>query len=120
MRAQYPGGMKNKVILVTSDEFGTGEPALGRSVLETFFVLVKQRADLPAAIFCMNRGVFALTNKSFASVHLGELAAAGVPVYACSTCVEHYGVKDDLNAGEISSMAAFVELASQHEVLTIA
>jgi intracellular sulfur oxidation DsrE/DsrF family protein len=112
--------MKNKVILVTSDEFGTGDAALGKSVLETFFVLLKQRDELPAAVFCMNRGVFTLTDQSFASVHLAEMAAAGVPVFGCSTCVEHYGVAGDMKAGEISSLSAFIDLAARHEVLTIA
>ena len=112
--------MNNKVILLTTDQFGTGDAALGESVLETFFVLIKQREVPPAAIFCMNRGVFALTKKSFASVHLAELAKSGVNVLACKTCVDHYGVQGDLVAGEISSMAAFIELASEHDVLTIA
>ena len=112
--------MRNKVILLTTDQFGTGDAALGESVLETFFVLMKQRDELPAAVFCMNRGVFALTTSSFASVHLAEMADAGVNVLACKTCVDHYDVGSRLKAGEISSMATFVELAATHDVLTIA
>jgi intracellular sulfur oxidation DsrE/DsrF family protein len=111
--------MKNKVILVASDQLGSGDAQLGQSLLEKLFVLTKQRDELPRAVFCMNRGVFALTRKSFASVHLGEMAKAGVEVLACGTCVEHYGIADQLTAGKVSSMAAFVELAAQHEVLTI-
>ena len=112
--------MKDKVILLTSDQFGTGDAQLGQSLLEKLFVLTKQRDELPKAVFCMNRGVFALTRKSFASVHLAEMAKAGVDVFACGTCVEHYGIADQLSAGEVSSMKAFIELAAQHEVLTIA
>ena len=74
----------------------------------------------PAAIFCMNRGVYALTRQSFASVHLAELAEAGVSVLACGTCVDHYDVRDELTAGEVSGMAVFVDLAAKHDVLTIA
>lgn len=112
--------MRNKVILLSSDQLGSGDANLGQSVLETFFVLLKQRDDRPAAIFCVNRGVFTLTNKSFVSVHLAELARSGVPVLACKTCVDHYGIESELTAGEISSMGAFLELAAHHEVLTIA
>ncbi len=112
--------MKNKVILITSDQFGSGDAALGEGVLETFCVLLKQREELPVAIFCMNRGVFAMTKKSFASVHLAEMAAAGVNVVACRTCVEHYGVTEELTSGTIGSMADFLDLAAKHEVLTIA
>ena len=112
--------MRNKVILLASDQFGFGDQNLGQGVLETFFVVLKQRDELPAAVFCMNRGVYALTKQSFASVHLAELAEAGVQVLACGTCVDHYGVREELTAGEVSGMAVFVDLAAKHEVLTIA
>lgn len=111
--------MKNKVVLVTSDAFGKGESELGETVMETFFTVLKQQPELPAAVFFMNRGVFCLTNQSLTSLHVKELQEKGVKVYACKTCVDHYGVEKDLTAGEISSMAHFVELAAKHEVLTI-
>lgn len=111
--------MNKKVILLTSDQFGKGEKELGETVLETFFNLLKQQDDQPAAIFCMNRGVFALTDQSFASIHIKELAEKGVPVYACKTCVDYYQVAEKLTVGEISGMNHFIELAGQFEVLTI-
>jgi selenium metabolism protein YedF len=111
--------MKNKVILVSSDKLGEGDVQLGESVLETFFTLLKQREELPHAIFCMNRGVFTLTDESFVSVHLKELMEKGVSILACKTCVDHYGLVEKLTVGTISSMAHFIELAAQYEVLTI-
>jgi selenium metabolism protein YedF len=112
--------MKNKVILVSSDKLGEGDAQLGESVLETFFTILKQREELPHAVFCMNRGVFTLTDESFVSVHLKELADKGVSIFACKTCVDHYELEDKLSVGTISSMAHFIELAAQYEVLTIA
>lgn len=111
--------MKNKVILVSSDKLGEGDPTLGESVLETFFTILKQREDLPHAVFCMNRGVFTLTDDSFVSVHLTELMEKGVSIFACKTCVEHYELEEKIKVGTISSMAHFIELASEYEVLTI-
>lgn len=111
--------MKNKVILVSSDKLGEGDVQLGESVLETFFTLLKQREELPHAIFCMNRGVFTLTDQSFVSVHLKELMEKGVSILACKTCVEHYGLVEKLTVGTISSMGHFIELSAQYEVLTI-
>lgn len=111
--------MKNKVILVSSDQLGKGEKELGEGVLETFFTLLKQREELPAAIFFMNSGVFTLTVDSLLSVHLNELEDKGVPVLACKTCVDYYEVESRLAAGKISSMGEFIELASKYEVLTI-
>jgi selenium metabolism protein YedF len=111
--------MRNKVILVSSDKLGEGDEKLGESVLETFFTLLKQRDELPHAIFCMNRGVLTLTNDSFVSVHLKELMEKGVHVLACKTCVDYYEIEDKLQAGTVSSMGHFIELASQYEIITI-
>jgi len=113
--------MRNKVVLLTSDKFGQGDPVLGETVLETFFTLLKQQDVLPTAVFCMNSGVKALTSASLASVHLAELADRGVQVLACRTCVDHYGVEANLVAGAIiGGMNDFIRLAGEHEVLTIA
>ncbi len=112
--------MLNKVIFLTTDSLGNGERELGTQILETFFTLLKQREQLPAAVFCANRGVLALTDQSLASVHLKELAERDVPVLACATCVDYYGIREQLSVGEISSMGHFMELAGQYEVMTLA
>lgn len=108
-----------KVILLTADTMGQGEKELGEQLLETYLTLLKQREELPAAVFCLNRGVLALTESSFASIHLKELEAKGVPVLACKTCVDYYGIAGRLYAGEISGMARFIELSERYEVLTV-
>lgn len=111
--------MKNKLIFLTTDSLGDGERELGTQILETFFTLLKQREPLPAAIFCANRGVLALTEQSMSSLHLRELADKNVPILACATCVDYYDIREQLVVGEISSMGHFMELAEQYEVLTL-
>jgi hypothetical protein len=49
--------MRNKVILVSSNQLGRGDQILGENILETFFTILKQKEELPIAIFCMNSGV---------------------------------------------------------------
>ena len=111
--------MKNKVILVSSDQLGKGEQDLGESILETFFTILKQKAELPFAVFCMNKGVYTLTNSSLVSLQLKELEEKGVNVLACKTCVDYYKLEDQLVVGKISGMDQFVELATKYEVITI-
>jgi len=43
--------MKNKVILVSSNQLGRGDQLLGENILETFFTILKQKEELPAAVF---------------------------------------------------------------------
>lgn len=111
--------MKNKVILLASDQLGKGDKDLGEGVLETFFTILKQKEELPVAIFCMNSGVLALTERSLVSLQLKDLEAKGVEVLACKTCVDYYEVENQLVAGKISGMPQFIELASTYEVLTL-
>lgn len=111
--------MRNKVVLLASDQLGKGAPELGEGLLETFFTILKQKEELPVAIFCMNSGVFTLTEHSLVSLQLQELEEKGVDVLACKTCVDYYELNEKLVAGKISSMAQFIELASQYEVMTI-
>ena len=111
--------MKNKVILLASDQLGNGEKELGEGILETFFTVLKQKEELPVAIFCMNRGVFTLTEESLVSLQLADLERKGVDVLACKTCVDYYELQEKLVTGKVSGMAQFVELASEYEVITI-
>ena len=74
---------------------------------------------LPVAIFCMNRGVFTLTEELLISLQLADLERKGVDVLACKTCVDYYELNEKLVTGKESGMAQFVELASEYEVITI-
>jgi hypothetical protein len=112
--------LRNKVILLSTDCWGKGDEALGNTILETFFTVLKQETERPAAIFCMQRGVIALTEASVESLHLKELEQLGVPILACKTCTDYYDVTDKLSAGEVSTMKRFIELSANHEVFTIA
>ena len=111
--------MKNKVILLASIELGNGEKELGEGILETFFTVLKQKEELPVAIFCMNSGVFTLTEESLVSLQLADLERKGVDILACKTCVDYYELNEKLVTGKVSGMAQFVELASEYEVITI-
>ena len=111
--------MNNKVILLASDQLGKGEKELGEGILETFFTVLKQKEELPVAIFCMNSGVFTLTEESLISLQLADLERKGVDVLACKTCVDYYELNEKLVTGKVSGMAQFVELASEYEVITI-
>ena len=111
--------MRNKVLLVGSNRLGTGPDDLGEMLLETYFTILKQREELPAAVFFLNSGVLTLTEDSLISVHLKELEEKGVNLLVCKTCVDYYGIEEQLVAGKISGMADFVELAAKYEVVRL-
>ena len=73
--------MKNKVILLASDQLGNGEKELGEGILETFFTILKQKEELPVAVFCMNSGVFTLTEESLVSLQLADLEGRSMATF---------------------------------------
>lgn len=111
--------MKNKVILVNSNQLGKGDENLGEMLIETFFTLLKQREAKPHAVFLINSGVQLATDESLISVHLKELADAGVEIFACTTCLNHLYLMDKMAVGSASNMGKFLELAEQFEVITL-
>lgn len=111
--------MKNKIILVNSNQLGKGDEPLGELLMETFFTLLKQREVKPRAVFLLNSGVHLATNESLVSLHLKELADAGVEILACTTCLNHYQLKGKLAVGFASTMGKFIELAESYEVITL-
>ncbi len=51
---------------------------------------------------------------------LEELAAAGVPLIACRTCLDYYGLLDQVVVGEIGNMLRIVEAqATAAKVITL-
>ena len=111
--------MKNKVILVNSNQLGKGDENLGEMLMETFFTLLKQREGKPHAIFLLNSGVHLATDESLVSVHLKELSESGVEVLACTTCLNHYHLLEKLVVGSASTMGKFIELAERYEIITL-
>lgn len=111
--------MENKLILVSSDTIGQGSKELGEVLIENFFTILKQNESLPKVIFLINSGVLLLSENNLVSPHLEELAAKGVEILACKTCLDYYKLTENLTIGNISTMKTLVELATTMEVITI-
>ncbi len=112
----------NKLILLTCEGIGRGEDDLGHVLLANFLRTVGAREEKPAAIVLMNGAVRLAcpgTEAFEAQEHLRELADDGVPVLACRTCLEAFGLVDKVQIGQIGGMPQFVEMMAAHEVITL-
>lgn len=109
--------MNKRVVLISSETLGKGDDELGKVILENFLVNIKKNP--PQVIFLMNSGVKLATESSLLSVHLEELHNNGVQVLSCKTCVDHFGIEEDIIAGEISTMTYFAELTVDHNIITL-
>ncbi len=114
--------MTRKLILLTAEGIGRGDEGLGHILLANFLRSVARREEKPAAIVLMNGAVRLACPgaEAFeAQEHLRELADDGVPVLACRTCLEAFGLVDKVQIGQIGGMPQFVEMMADHEVLAL-
>ena len=115
--------MHGTVILVTKAQLGTVDPAdaeFGTEMLDKFFHTLERRKERPKAICFYTEGVKALAKGSSLELGLGLLHGLGVPLLACGSCVERYGLTDKLAVGDVVGMPDIVELMAQADkVITI-
>mgnify|MGYP001040327137 CR=1 FL=1 len=103
-----PGG--GAVVAVPSDQMGRGEPELGGVLVRAFFHTLTEMSDLPRAIVFYNTGVRLAVHGSPIEDDLCALAAAGVEILVCGTCLGYYDLKDSVAAGVVSNMYAIAEM----------
>ena len=97
-----PGG--GWAVFVGRDIIGDGDRELGTNLMRMFFYTLSQGEDKPGAVLFMNAGVKLPTLDEQVAEHLKALIAAGVEVQVCGTCLNFYGLADQLKAGTVSNM----------------
>ena len=68
-----------------------------------------QLDELPATVLLYNGGVKLACAGSASLDDLKALAEAGVEIMSCGTCLNHYGLADQLGVGEVTNMYVIVE-----------
>lgn len=105
-----PPGSARPVLLVPADTFGRGEhPELGQLLCRNFFHALTEARPLPALVILLNSGAKLAVEGSPVLEDLRCLQDLGVRLLVCGTCLNHYGLKDRLAAGEISNMYEIAE-----------
>ena len=102
-------GKKKVVVVVGSDKMGEGNEELGHVLIKSFFFALTQLDELPSTIIFYNGGVHLSCEGSPVLEDLKNLAAQGVEIISCGTCLNFYGIKEKLAVGEVSNMYDIVE-----------
>ena len=109
-----------QVILVGTDRMGTGDDALGRRLMRSFLSTVSDGGFRPARIVFLNDGVKLATEGSQVLDILEALERDGVEILSCGTCLEHYGLVEQLRVGLVTNMYDIVDsLLSGDKVIRI-
>lgn len=99
----------DSAIFVGSNLFGEGDPDLGEILIKGYFYTLSEMNTLPKVIIFVNSGVKLAINDSKVLKDLKVLESKGVEIISCGTCLDFYGLKDDLAIGSISNMYTIVE-----------
>jgi selenium metabolism protein YedF len=112
--------LSDAVIVMTADGLGQGDDALRHRLVVNWLRTILEMALKPRAIVFYTEGVRLVADGSPCLDELRQLAAAGVRLVACRTCLDYYGLADQVAVGEIGNMALIVELqAAAPRVLTV-
>lgn len=104
---------KDKIIVISSDQMGNGSEELGRTLLKAFIYAVTQQDELPRTMLFYNGGVHLTCEDSPALEDLKSLEAQGVEIMSCGTCLNYYGLTEQLRVGTVTNMYVIVEKMEQ-------
>lgn len=97
------------VVAIASDKMGYGDDALGDILIKSFFFTLTQLDALPHTILFYNSGAKLSIHGSPVLKDLVALEEAGVRIMTCGTCLNHFGIADQLAVGEITNMYDIVD-----------
>lgn len=96
-------------IVFNHDGLGQADEALRHKLATNYLRTLLELGQHPQVILFYAAGVKLVATASPCLPELKELAAAGVPLIACRTCLDFYGLMDSVEVGEIGNMMRIVE-----------
>lgn len=107
----YAGGSNEgkTIVVLSSDTMGSGDEELGRILMKGFVFALTQLDTLPGAILLYNTGARLSAVGSASLQDLIALEKAGVTILTCGTCLNHFGIAEQLGVGEVTNMYHIVE-----------
>ncbi len=97
------------VVVVSGETMGRGDDGLGTKLLGSLLRTAATVDPKPDAIVFYNAGVRLLGPASQSLDALRQLDAAGVDLLACVTCLEFYGLTQQIQVGRVSNMREIVQ-----------
>ena len=97
------------VLLVTRGGMGDAPEELQHKLATTYFRLLAENDMLPGAICFYTEGVKLVCAGSPVLDWLRALAEKGVHLIVCSTCLEFYGLKEQVEVGIVGGMTDIIE-----------
>ena len=98
-----------KVVVLSADTMGGRAERLGKKLMKAFIFALTSQDEAPDKVICYNTGAYLTTRDADTVKDLKTLEAAGTTVMTCGTCLDFYGLKEELQVGIVSNMYDIVE-----------
>lgn len=108
-----PDARQNTVVVLSSDEMGSGDSVLGKALMKAFVYALTEQDQLPSTILLYNGGAKLSIEGAATLADLQLLESQGVEVLTCGTCLNHYGIADQLAVGNVTNMYTIAEKLMQ-------
>jgi len=101
--------VENVVIVINNNGMGVAEKTLARKLVRSYLGVLDTADMLPRAICLYTEGVKLAVKGSSVLEDFEELVAKGVELLVCTTCLNHFGLMNDLQVGTAVGMKEIVE-----------
>ena len=92
-------------VFFNKDSIGTNEGELGRNLAKMAIYTLSESDNIPSYVLFMNEGVKLVTGVEPQIIeNLNTLIEKGSTVLVCGTCLNFYGLTDELKTGTVSNM----------------
>jgi selenium metabolism protein YedF len=92
------------VVVISSDKMGKGNDELGQILMRSFIHTLLSLSPMPETLIFYNTGVKMAVKGSDVLDDLKELEKKGVSILVCGTCLNYFGISNDLACGTVSNM----------------
>ena len=108
----FSGKSGSYIVVLTSNFMGGGNEDLGKILTKGFLNTLPNLEKLPQEIICYNSAVTLAIKGTDTAQSLAKLNNLGVKITLCGTCVDFFGIKDEIEVGTISNMLYIAERLS--------
>jgi len=92
-------------VFFNTDAIGTNSSELGRNLAKMAIFTLSEADNIPSYVLFMNEGVKLVTGVEPQIIdNLNTLIEKGTKVLVCGTCLNFYGLKDEIKVGTVSNM----------------
>ncbi len=92
------------VMFIGRNVVGAGADELGGNLMKMMLFTLAESDNVPEYLLLMNGGVQLACGEAPTVEHLQKLVDKGVKLLVCGTCLNYYGIAEDLKVGTVSNM----------------